>query len=235
MSPAPVFNYEGATDEAQVGSGFFNIPPDTYGAVGLDKVFTQLNNNYRVLNKTTGAEISKVSIETFWNALGVDGDNVFDPRVVYDPYNNRWIVGAVSNGNNAASRVLLGISQTHDPSGNYNLYSFDPDPGTANWADFPMLGFNTNWIAIGINMFVIGGGGTTNRFYVIDYPALRGGTVTATVFTGLLLYTPCRNIFCNRSYIICSKSHKQWWCYLQVKYNNRHTSFTCLYSWSFTN
>jgi len=183
-SPSSVLNYEGITDEAQVGSGFYNIPPDTYGAIGLDKVFTQLNNNYRVLNKTTGAQISKVSIETFWNALGVDGDNVFDPRVTYDPYNNRWLVAAVSHGDDAASRFLLGISQTHDPSGNYNLYSFDPDPGTANWADYPMLGFNKNWVAIGINMFVIGGGGTTNRFYVIDYPALRNGIVTATVFTG---------------------------------------------------
>ena len=61
-SPSSVLNYEGITDEAQVGSGFYNIPPDTYGAIGLDKVFTQLNNNYRVLNKTTGAQISKVSI-----------------------------------------------------------------------------------------------------------------------------------------------------------------------------
>lgn len=188
-SPSPVINYEGATDEAQVGSGFYNIPPDTYGAMGLDKVFTQLNNNYRILNKTTGAQISKVSIETFWNALGADGDNVFDPRVTYDPYNHRWIVAAVSNGDNAASRVLLGISQTHDPSGNYNLFSFDPDPGTANWADYPMLGFNKNWVAIGINMFVIGGGGTTNRFYVIDYPTLRSGTATATVFTGTAFCT----------------------------------------------
>ncbi|HRG81944.1 MAG TPA: T9SS type A sorting domain-containing protein [Chitinophagaceae bacterium] len=184
VSPSPSLNYEGVPDGPQTGSGFWNIPPDTYGAVGLDKVFVQVNNNYRILNKVTGAQLSVVSIETFWNSLGVDGDNVFDPRVVYDPYNNRWIVAAVSNGNDAASRVLLGISQTHDPQGNYNLYSFDPDPGTANWADYPMLGFNKNWIAIGINMFPIAAGSPPNRFYVIDYPALRSGTVTSTVFTG---------------------------------------------------
>ena len=113
-SPSPVLNFEGVPDGAQTGTGIWNIPPDTYGAVGLDKIFVQVNNNYRITNKTTGAQLSIVSIETFWNSLGVDGDNVFDPRVVYDPYNNKWIVAAVSNGNNAASRILLGISQTHD-------------------------------------------------------------------------------------------------------------------------
>jgi Secretion system C-terminal sorting domain len=188
-SPSPVLNFEGVPDGAQTGTGTWNIPPDTYGAVGLDKIFVQVNNNYRILNKTTGAQLSIVSIETFWNALGVDGDNVFDPRVVYDPYNNRWIVAAVSNGDNAASRILLGLSQTHDPQGNYNLYSFDPDPGTANWADYPMLGFNKNWIGIGVNMFVIGGGGTTNRFYAVDYPTLRAGTASSTVFTGTAFCT----------------------------------------------
>ena len=183
-SPSAVLNYEGATDEAQVGSGFYSIPPDTYGAVGLDKVFTQLNNNYRILNKTTGAEISKVSIETFWDALGADGDNVFDPRVTYDPYNNRWIVAAASNGGSAASRILLGISQTHDPTGNYDLYSIDPDTGTTDWADFPMLGFNKNWVALAVNMFPVTTGSPANRFYAIDYPALLGGSASGIVFTG---------------------------------------------------
>src|SRR5688572_695075 len=56
VSPSPVLNYEGASDGAQTGSGVWTIPPDTWGAVGLDKVFTQVNNNYRVHNKTTGAQ-----------------------------------------------------------------------------------------------------------------------------------------------------------------------------------
>ena len=81
-SPSPVLNFEGVPDGAQTGTGTWNIPPDTYGAVGLDKIFVQVNNNYRIINKVTGAQLSIVSIETFWNSLGVDGDNVFDPRVV---------------------------------------------------------------------------------------------------------------------------------------------------------
>ena len=51
-------------------AGYFVIPPDTMGAVGLTKVMVTLNNNYRVQDKTTGAALSTVSMDTFWAAAG---------------------------------------------------------------------------------------------------------------------------------------------------------------------
>lgn len=186
VSPSPIVNFQAAPDEAQGGggSGTFNIPPDTYGAAGLDKLFVTVNNNYKVLNKNTGAQLSLVSMPSFWSSLGTDGAGAFDPRVIYDPYNNRWLHTAVSNGQNAASRILIAISQTHDPLGNYNLYAFDPDAGTANWADFPMLGFNKNWLAISVNLFTVAANANAGTaIVVIDYPAIRSGTVTATQLT----------------------------------------------------
>jgi hypothetical protein len=185
LSPSPVLTYEGAPDEALGGgtSGGYTIPPDTYGATGLDKVLVTLNNNYKVLNKSTGAQISLVSMPSFWAALGANGSGPFDPRVVYDPYNNRWIHAAVSNAQNAASRLLLGISRTHDPSGTYDLFAFDPDAGTTLWADFPILGFNKNWVGVSLNMFtVVGGTSSGSKIFVIDYPTLLTGTATASEF-----------------------------------------------------
>ena len=192
VSPSPVLNFEGAPDEAKGGgtSGTYNIPPDTYGAVGLDKVFVNLNNNYRILDKTTGTQLSLVSMTAFWAPLGApDATGVFDPRIVYDPYNNRWLVVVVSNGSSGASRMLLAISQTHDPQGNYNLYAFDPDAaGATLWMDFPMLGFNKNWVVVSGNMFTIAGAFSQSRIFAIDYPSLRGGIATATLFSGLTAF-----------------------------------------------
>lgn len=192
LSPSPVINYAAAPDEAQGGgaAGTYTIPPDTYGAVGLDKVFVTVNNNYKILNKTTGAQLSLVSMPSFWSPLGADGAGPFDPRTIYDPYNNRWILAAVSNGGAAASRVLLAISQTHDPQGSYNLYAFDPDAGTTLWADYPTLGYNKNWIAIAVNNFTIAGGAfSDSKIFVLDYPTLLAGTATATAFAGSGLFT----------------------------------------------
>jgi G8 domain len=196
LSPTPVLNYEGAPDEALGGgtSGSFIVPPDTYGATGLDKVFVTLNNNYKVLNKSTGAQLSLVSMPSFWASLGTAASGPFDPRIVYDPYNNRWIHAAVSNGGNAASRLLLAISRSHDPAGTYDLFAFDPDAGTTLWADFPILGFNKNWIAISLNMFTVAGGTSSgSKLFTIDYPILLTGTATATELTGATSAGFCLN------------------------------------------
>lgn len=192
-SPGPAQNFQGAIDEAVGGgpSGTFTIPPDTTGAVGLDKVVTILNNNLVIQDKTTGAQLSLVGLTAFWSSTGATG--VFDPRIVYDPYNNRWIVAAVSNAQTANSSVIVGISNSPDPQGTFTLFRFivgcaPGSPGcnaAGGWADFPMLGFNKNWVAIGWNQFTINTlAFTDGRMLVLDYPALRAGTTTATIFTG---------------------------------------------------
>ncbi len=192
-SPAPANNFAGLDDIAMVppGTAFFTIPPDTTGAVGRDadnKVFVTLNNNFRVQNKTTGATISTVSMPNFWTSTG--STNPFDPRVLYDPYNDRWIVAAVSNAGSAATSILVGVSQTSDPGGAYFLFRVAARVGTdianVNFADFPMLGFNKNWIVVSINMFNgVSGAFSDGRSLVIDYAALRTNTFTATYFFGV--------------------------------------------------
>src|ERR1041384_8318602 len=70
------------------------IPPDTMGAVGLNHVMTTLNSQVRIQDRT-GASISTVDINSFWSSVG--NPDVFDPRLAYDPFNNRWIFSAVGN------------------------------------------------------------------------------------------------------------------------------------------
>src|SRR6266849_3944071 len=192
-SPAPSQSFLAQEDGPEVGSGTFDIPPDTMGAVGPDKLFVNVNSNYRVQDKTTGAALSTVSIETFWSSSGASG--VFDPRVQYDPYNNRWIVAATSNSGTANSSVLVGVSATSDPMGTFTLFRFtvgcaagapNCDAG-GETVDFPMLGFNKNWVAVGWNQFqIIGGAVVSGKILAIDYPTLRTGTATSTIFTTTL-------------------------------------------------
>src|SRR5229473_6165400 len=190
-SPAPSQSFLAQEDGPEVGTGTFDIPPDTMGAVGPDKLFVNVNSNYRVQDKTTGAALSTVSIESFWSSTGASG--VFDPRVQYDPYNNRWIVAAISNSHSADSSVLVGISATSDPQGTFTLFRFVVGcaAGAMNcdangeWSDFPMLGFNKNWLAVSWNQFQIGGSNSfvAGKVLAIDYPSLRSGTSNSTIFT----------------------------------------------------
>jgi hypothetical protein len=192
-SPGPTQTFQGAIDEAVGGgaSGSFVIPPDTMGAVGFDKVVSSVNNNVVVQDKATGSVLSLVGLSSFWSSTGASG--VFDPRIVYDAYNNRWIVAAVSNAQSANSSVVVGVSNTSDPQGAYTLFRFivgcaPGSPGcnaAGGWADFPMLGFNKNWIVVAWNNFTINTlAFTDGRALVLDYPTLRAGTATGTLFSG---------------------------------------------------
>jgi hypothetical protein len=191
-SPTPSSNFAGEPDRAKTGTGIFTIPPDTMGAVGFDKVVSYVNNNLQIQDKTTGAQLSVVSPDTFWASTTATG--VFDPRIQFDPYNNRWIVVSTSNPQTATSSILVGVSNTADPQGTYTLFRIvvgcAPGSGGCNalgeWADFPMLGFNKNWIAIGWNQFTINTSAfIAGKVVAIDYPAILGGSLSpaATIFT----------------------------------------------------
>ena len=196
-SPSPSQSFLAQEDGPKIGTTTFNIPPDTMGAVGLDKVFTQTNSNFRIHDKATGAPLSTVNSDTFWAAAG--GTGVFDPRVLYDPYNDRWLTAITSNAQTANASVEIGISDTSDPQGTYHLYRFivgcasggiSPITGAAcnaagEWADFPMLGFSKGWVGITWNQFTNAATPAfiTGRGIFLDYPQLRTGPASPTSFT----------------------------------------------------
>ncbi|HEV2762222.1 MAG TPA: hypothetical protein VGV38_04440, partial [Pyrinomonadaceae bacterium] len=184
--PTPAQSYHAQEDVARIGSGQRFIPPDIHGAVGLTRSVSVTNNNYRVYEKLTGAPVSTVGIQTFWAPLappaGNPAETIFDPRVQYDPYNDRfihWVLSGV-NGIGANNRLLIAVSQTGDPNGTYNYYSYTV--GTSNLgADFPTVGFNKNWLVVGLNMFAVAAGGVTQgNLITIDYPAARSGAPSPT-------------------------------------------------------
>jgi hypothetical protein len=178
VSPAPLHNFAGLNDN---GNG---IPPDIGCATGPNHVMEVLNTQVRIMTRY-GTTISTVSLTSFWGSLG---SGVFDPKIYFDPVGDRWIFITISNAQNANSNVLLGVSQTTDPTGSWNLYSIDADAGNTNWLDYPSVGFNSKWITVMGNMYSI----SLNAFaghsiFAIDKASVYGGgPATFTKFTGSL-------------------------------------------------
>jgi hypothetical protein len=137
-SPAPVASFEALPDDPET------TPPDTNGAVGPNHLMVTLNSQVRIQDRS-GNALSTVTLGAFWSRVG--GGGPFDPRVVYDPYADRWITTAVGNFYRS---LLVGVSQTGDPTGSWNLYRIDPAPLRV---DFPNLGFNKDWIVVRGSVF----------------------------------------------------------------------------------
>src|SRR5204863_8457173 len=125
------------------------------GAVGPTKIFQNLNNNVRILNKANGAVLSTVGVNTFWAPTGASPNNYTDPRTVYDPYNGRFISMMQGDLDNAmGNSIAIGLSDTNDPSGTWHAYrTVLYLSNTSSLYDFPTLGFNNNWITMSINRF----------------------------------------------------------------------------------
>src|SRR5260221_2348593 len=118
LSPAPASSFQALPDNNTA------IPPDTQGAVGPNHLMTTLNTQIRIQDRT-GVGLNPVSMSGFWASLG--SPSAFDPRILYDPYGGRWIFVAAANGNSTASAGLIGVSQTSDPSGTWNLFTANAD------------------------------------------------------------------------------------------------------------
>ena len=183
-SPSPSSSFVGLGDIPMVDSSLIVIPPDCDGAVGPTKIMSGLNNNYRIFNKTDGSVVSTVGTATFWAGTGPGiNTSLTDPRTVYDPYNNRWIVCMISDFLTANSSIEIGVSQSSDPSGGWFLFRTNVAMNSGS-ADFPILGFNKNWVVVTVNMHRNSNGlFQQGAALVLDYPRLRSGEFSGTLFT----------------------------------------------------
>ena len=112
-SPLPDADFQGLEDNNN------SIPPDVNGAAGPDHLMITLNTGVKISDKE-GNEISSVSLGSFWSALPGNGGS-FDPKIVFDPYEERWIVVTPSSSNPASSRLFVGVTETSDPTGYWNM------------------------------------------------------------------------------------------------------------------
>jgi PKD repeat protein len=164
VSPPPDTTFLGLKDN------YFVIPPDVMGVAGPDHIFTTLNSQVRVHSKD-GTPLMTTSLELFWRPMP-DYNDTFDPKIVYDPYTQRWIFVTPSHPDNALSKIFIGVSETSDPLGDWNMYYITADPTDVTWFDFPTIGFNKKWIVVCGNMY---GGDYYRTVFAINKKAAVDG------------------------------------------------------------
>jgi hypothetical protein len=135
------------------------IPPDTHGAAGPSHLVSILNRGFAIFSKTTGAVVfGPISLQAFWASLGTGpgqpAEDPFDPKVLYDQYSGRFVVVTDGGGLGLPSWVLVGVSNSSDPTAGFTLFAIDADataPG--QWADYPGFGVDPTAVYVTNNMF----------------------------------------------------------------------------------
>jgi len=172
VSPAPAVSFNGIMDNGTI------IPPDIRGAAGPNHIMQTTNQEFKIYTKT-GTLLNTVSMDIFFSAG--NGSDYFDPHVVYDPLRNRFLACVGGDLANGHSGVFLAISHTDDPSGNWYVYPMDGTGNTSDLLDFPLIGYNNNWVVITGNDFT--GSGVEGKIFVFNRDSVYNGGGSVVMFT----------------------------------------------------
>lgn len=152
-----------------------SIPSDNEIAVGNnDAIVITSNLGFRVYNEL-GANTISLPWATWADegSLGINLGAWFDPRIVYDRESDRYLISIlvryVNASNNTVTDIILGYSQSNDPTANWNIYKITAEDllitDTGSF-DFQTMGISAN------NLFVRSNRGLEN--YILQFGLTEG-------------------------------------------------------------
>jgi hypothetical protein len=124
------------------------LPPDTNGDVGPNHYVQSVNEAFRVFDKSGNPLGPVTSFDSFFAhppLIGTpcgDGANQGDPFVLYDHVADRWLISDFAFASlSGPFYQCIGVSQTGDPTGAYNLYALQTDSMNPTFiGDYPKFG-----------------------------------------------------------------------------------------------
>ncbi len=143
------------------GNGFQGVPNDNDMAISRNgTVVSVTNSQMYVFDGATGDQLARKSLGAIQQPLNLNG-NKYDPKVVYDPNNDRFVIVFLNGTTWQTSYIVVGFSKTNDPTGDWNLYALHGNPlENETWSDYPVIGISGKDLFIGINTFT---NGSTNN------------------------------------------------------------------------
>lgn len=133
------------------GNSTNSVPNDNDIAVSnAGKVVSVVNSNMQVYDDT-GAIVSSVSLTNLVAPVGVY-TWISDPRVIYDPNADRFILVCFSGNVSWESTILVGFTQTNDPSAAWNFYTLNGNSfNDSTWSDYPIISISDKDLFITFN------------------------------------------------------------------------------------
>ena len=146
-------NFDGLNNNE--GGGF--TPPDPSGAAGPNHYLNAVNVAIKIFDKQGNTLAGPTMLGTFLGSPSNSGD----PIILYDHLADRYFVSEFGTGNS----FLVGVSDSPDPTGAYNVYQFNLDA----FPDYPHYSVWHDGYYVTANKF------SGNTTYVMDRAAMIAG------------------------------------------------------------
>lgn len=147
LTPAIVNDFNGKP----IGSP--GIPLDNTLAVSNDGIImSAINTSVNILDAEGNSLKFRSLSGMVVGQLGIL-DRFYDPKVLYDPTTDRFILVFLEGSNSDDTRIVVGFTQTNDPTGLWNFYAINGNPnGGAKWSDYPIIAHNKEDLYITVNI-----------------------------------------------------------------------------------
>jgi hypothetical protein len=165
-----------------------SIPPDPILAVGPDHIMALVNRDFAVFSKD-GSNLQQIRAPTWFSNI-VPGNNAFDPKVIYDHFDERWVMvwlAVVSDADSSSSYILVAVSDDSDPMGEWCNFAFRGDytgsTRVSNWSDYQGLGFDQSAVYVVPNQFGFEGGWFGAKIRILPKAELYDAACPAVTYT----------------------------------------------------
>ncbi len=128
-------------------------PPDNAMAISDNGwIITAVNSAIGFYNQN-GVEFLDMELAEFYSGLNLS-NFVFDPRVLYDPIADRFILISLSGNTPSESLLIISFSQSENPNDGWWTYIIDGNFVNVNtWFDYPLVGLSAEDLYISGNLF----------------------------------------------------------------------------------
>ncbi len=178
-----------------------SIPNDNDMAISDSGIIVSVINSRVLIYDTNNDSILKVkSLGSFATSLNFT-DSKFDPKMVYDPAADRFIMVFLNGSTYQKSKIIVCYSQTNDPMGEWNAYALSGNPlSNDTWSDYPVVGISNSDLFIGINTFTNGSSNNsgfteTCLWQISNEDGYAGNTLTTKYYHNIFLANGIKPIF----------------------------------------
>ncbi|MEL6135467.1 MAG: hypothetical protein AAFR59_19070, partial [Bacteroidota bacterium] len=129
------------------------VPPDNSLAVSDNGYIVSATNSRLLFYNQSGSQLMDESFATFFGFLNLSG-TYFDPKVLYDPVSNKFILVVLNGTTPANSKVVVAFSTSSNPTNTWWAYVLDGNVLNNNtWFDFPSIGVSEDELYVSGNLF----------------------------------------------------------------------------------
>lgn len=86
-------------------------------------------------------------------AGSVNVSSPFDPKILFDPIKNRFVLMFLSGRTANDSKTVIGFSTSSNPADKWNMYEINGSPlNNGAWSDYPQIAFSNNELFYTVNL-----------------------------------------------------------------------------------